>query len=176
LHPTPNPDTLEFQILLTSLTKEMGIMMKPLLTLLPLALLLTSCTQQPTTSIQQSGDADFKKIHDQYVVEFLRRNPTVNTYLGGAGLDPTLKEVEAKLRDHSTSALQQEDRWLSDTQKALEGTNPTSLSAANRINREVAVAQVNFLLHQHQVRRHQEPQSTRTSKSRFALSIGNCWQ
>ncbi len=92
----------------------------------------------------------------QYVVEFLRRNPTVNTYLGGAGLDPSLKDVDGKLRDHSASALQQEDRWLSDTQKALEAINPTSLSAANRINRDVALAQINFLLHQHQVRRHQE--------------------
>jgi uncharacterized protein (DUF885 family) len=130
--------------------------MKPLLMSFMVALLLTSCTQQPPTSTQQSGDADFKKIHDQYVVEFLRRNPTVNTYLGGAGLDPTLKEVDGKLRDHSASALQQEDRWLSDTQRALEAINPTSLSAANRINRDVALAQVKFLLHQHQVRRHQE--------------------
>jgi uncharacterized protein (DUF885 family) len=130
--------------------------MKPLLMSLMVALLVTSCTQQPTSSTQQSGDQDFKKIHDQYVVEFLRRNPTVNTYLGGAGLDPALREVDGKLRDHSASALQEEDRWLSDTQKALESVNPTSLSAANRINREVALAQVNFLLHQHQVRRHQE--------------------
>jgi uncharacterized protein (DUF885 family) len=130
--------------------------MKPLLMSLMVALLVTSCTQQPTSSTQQSGDQDFKKIHDQYVVEFLRRNPTVNTYLGGAGLEPALREVDGKLRDHSASALQEEDRWLSDTQKALESVNPTSLSAANRINREVALAQVNFLLHQHQVRRHQE--------------------
>src|SRR5947209_16042228 len=26
-------------------------------------------------------------VHDKYVLEFLRRNPSVNTYLGGAGLD-----------------------------------------------------------------------------------------
>ena len=131
--------------------------MKLLITLLTFTLLLTGCSQQPTTTTtQQNGDAEFKKFHDAYVVEFLRRNPTVNTYLGGAGLDPTLKEVDGKLRDHSASALQQEDRWLSDTQKSLEAINPTILSAANRINRDVALAQINFLLHQHQVRRHQE--------------------
>lgn len=131
--------------------------MKLLITLLTLTLLLTGCSQQPTTTTtQQSRDADFKKLHDAYVVEFLRRNPTVNTYLGGAGLDPTLREVDAKLRDHSASALQQEDRWLSDTQKTLEAINPASLSPGNRINRDVALAQINFLLHQHQVRRHQE--------------------
>ena len=130
--------------------------MKLLITLLSFTLLLTGCSQQPTTTTQQSGDAEFKKLHDAYVVEFLRRNPTVNTYLGGAGLDPTLKQVDGKLRDHSASALQQEDRWLSDTQKSLEAINPTLLSAPNRINRDVALAQINFLLHQHQVRRHQE--------------------
>jgi uncharacterized protein (DUF885 family) len=129
--------------------------MKRLLTLLTL-LIITGCTQQTTPLTQLSGDAEFMKLHDAYVVEFLRRNPTVNTYLGGAGLDTTLRDVDGKLRDHSASALQQEDRWLSETQKALEAVNPTSLSAANRINRDVALAQVNFLLRKHQVRRHQE--------------------
>lgn len=131
--------------------------MKLSLTLLTVALLITAaCTQKPTDSTQQSRDQDFKKIHDQYVVGFLRRNPTVNTYLGGAGLDPSLREVDGKLRDHSASALQEEDRWLTDTRKALESISPQSLPPASRINRDVALAQVNFLLHQHQVRRHQE--------------------
>ena len=124
------------------------------------ALLLGGCTQQPAgptnQANQQSADAAFKKIHDEYVVEFLRRNPTVNTYLGGAGLDPKLREVDATLRDHSTAALTEEDRWLDRTRKSLEGLVADSLSPAQRINRDVALAQVNFLLHQHQVRRYQE--------------------
>ena len=124
------------------------------------ALLLGGCTQQPAgptnQANQQSADAAFKKIHDEYVVEFLRRNPTVNTYLGGAGLDPKLREVDATLRDHSTAALTEEDRWLDRTRQSLEGLVADSLSPAQRINRDVALAQVNFLLHQHQVRRYQE--------------------
>ena len=124
------------------------------------ALLLGGCTQQPAgptnQANQQSADAAFKKIHDEYVVEFLRRNPTVNTYLGGAGLDPKLREVDATLRDHSTAALTEEDRWLDRTRQSLEGLVTDSLSPAQRINRDVALAQVNFLLHQHQVRRYQE--------------------
>ena len=83
--------------------------MKPLVIFLAITLLLTGCSQQPTnTTSQQSGDAELKKLHDQYVVEFLRRNPTVNTYLGGAGLDAGLKDVDGKLRDHSAAALQAE--------------------------------------------------------------------
>lgn len=121
------------------------------------AFLLTSCSQQPPTSTSHAiGDETFKKIHDEYVVEFLRRNPTVNTYLGGAGLDPKLRDVDGGLRDHSASALQDEDRWLNNTKQSLEGINAGSLSAPQRINREVALAQVNFLLRQHQVRRYQE--------------------
>jgi uncharacterized protein (DUF885 family) len=123
-------------------------------------LLLSGCTQPPAGPTNQanqpSGDAAFKKIHDEYVVEFLRRNPTVNTYLGGAGLDPKLRDVDAALRDHSSAALTEEDRWLDRTKTSLEGLAADSLSPAQRINRDVALAQVNFLLHQHQVRRYQE--------------------
>ena len=121
------------------------------------AFLLTSCTQQPpTTTNQANADDTLKKVHDEYVVEFLRRNPTVNTYLGGAGLDPKLRDVDGSLRDHSAAALQEEDRWLTNTKRSLEAISPGLLSAPQRINRDVALAQVNFLLHQHQVRRYQE--------------------
>jgi uncharacterized protein (DUF885 family) len=121
------------------------------------AFLITSCTQQPPTSVNQiNSDEVFKKIHDGYVVEFLRRNPTVNTYLGGAGLDPKLRDVDGRLRDHSAAALGDEDKWLTQTKQSLQVIDAGSLSAPQRINREVALAQINFLLRQHQVRRYQE--------------------
>ena len=127
-----------------------------------LAILATGCVQQTannngaTTTQSGSGDQAFKAVHDKYVVEFLRRNPTVNTYLGGAGLDPSLREVDGNLRDHSAAALEAEDRWLNDTQKSFEGIDPNTLSANRRIDREVALAQIRFLLHQHGARRYQE--------------------
>jgi uncharacterized protein (DUF885 family) len=121
-------------------------------------LLLSACTQQNTNSTAPvtNNDAAFKKVHDEYVVEFLRRNPTVNTYLGGAGLDPKLKDVDGALRDHSAAALQEEDKWLATAKKSFEDIGASSLSAPQRINRDVALAQINFLLHQHQTRRYQE--------------------
>jgi len=91
-----------------------------------------------------------------YTVEFLRRNPTTSTYLGGAGLDPSLREVDGMLRDHSAAALEQEDRWLADVSKTLAETPASSLSPDLRIDREVALAQIRFLLRQHQVRKYQE--------------------
>lgn len=117
----------------------------------------TACAPKTTTqTMNATGDTDFKKIHDAYVIEFLRRNPTVNTYLGGAGLDPSLAEVDGKLRDHSTAALEAEDRWLADSQKTFEAIDMNALSPNRHIDREVALAQIRFLLHQHQVRRYQE--------------------
>jgi uncharacterized protein (DUF885 family) len=135
--------------------------MKKSLLLITLTIgLLASCTQPSgpteTNKSEGAGDAAFKTAHDKYVVEFLRRNPTVNTYLGGAGLDPSLKEVDGMLRDHSAAALEQEDRWLTDSQKTFEGLDATSLSPTRRIDREVAIAQIKFQLHQHQVRKYQE--------------------
>ena len=125
-----------------------------------LVILATSCAQQTTKnaepSSQPSGDKAFKGLHDSYVIEFLRRNPVVNTYLGGAGLDPSLRETDGSLRDHSASALEAEDRWLSSTQKSFEDIDPNTLSPNLRIDREVALAQIRFLLHQHHVRRYQE--------------------
>src|SRR5215470_13871326 len=101
---------------------------------------------KPEPAAADSADATLKKTLSTYVVEFLRRNPTTNTYLGGAGLDPSLKEVDGKLRDYSATALADEDHWLTDTEKTIEGINPASLSANARIDREVALAQIRFML------------------------------
>lgn len=138
--------------------------MRRTLLLLVAALLTGACVQpQPAqnsapapSAAAGSGDAAFKTTHDKYVVEFLRRNPTVNTYLGGAGLDPSLKDVDGRLRDHSAAALAEEDRWLADSQKAFQGIDAASLSPARKIDRDVALAQIAFLLRQHQTRKYQE--------------------
>jgi uncharacterized protein (DUF885 family) len=118
---------------------------------------MTACTTtNPTPTNNASGDEALKKMLNAYVVEFLRRNPEVNTYLGGAGLDPSLNNVDGTLRDYSAAALAGEDNWLADTQKAFEGFDASALSANARIDRDVALAQIRFQLHQHQVRRYQE--------------------
>jgi len=135
--------------------------MKKLVVVCAVALSLVSSTQLSGTNenagkTEGKGDAAFKTTHDKYVVAFLRRNPTVNTYLGGAGLDPALKDVDGTLRDHSAAALKQEDRWLADSQKSFEAIDASSLSPTRRIDREVALAQIKFQLHLHQVRKYQE--------------------
>ena len=134
--------------------------MKKILRALGISVILAAvaCSSEAPKPQQQadSPDTTAKKALTAYAVEFLRRNPTTNTYLGGAGLDPSLKEVDGMLRDYSTTALAAEDQWLTDTAKALEAINPSGLSASLRIDREVALAQIRFMLREHQVRKYHE--------------------
>lgn len=117
-----------------------------------------ACSGAPATPAGGAGggDADLRRALSAYVIEFLKRNPTTSTYLGGAGLDPSLVEVDGRLRDHSAAALDQEDRWLEEAARSIESVGPRSLSAAARIDRDVALAQIRFLLRQHRTRRYQE--------------------
>jgi len=118
-------------------------------------MMVPACTPASPTP-DTSGDKALGAAVHAFVVESLRRNPTTNTYLGGAGLDPSLHEVDATLRDHSIAALAAEDQWLTSTQKTIDAVAPATLSVNARIDREVSLAQIGFLLHQHQVRRYQE--------------------
>jgi uncharacterized protein (DUF885 family) len=104
----------------------------------------------------RDNNAAFVALHDAYVLEFLRHNPSVNTYLGGAGLDASLRAVDGKLRDHSQEAIDIEDRWLEETEAAMASTDPVTLSPQHRIDREVALAQIRYQLHLHQVRKYQQ--------------------
>jgi len=98
----------------------------------------------------------FKETLDSYIKEFLRRNPAVSTYRGGAGVDPSLTEADGRLRDHSPKSILQEDRWLRATLSKLERFRPSSLSGTERIDRRVAMAQIRFQLHLHEVRKYQQ--------------------
>ena len=106
----------------------------------------------PTTT----RDAALDTALTTYVVEFLRRFPTVNTYLGGGGLEVSLADVDGTLRDYSPGALDREDRWLDETLKTITAFDPATLSNSGQINRAVALAQIEFMLHQHRVRHYQQ--------------------
>lgn len=124
--------------------------------ILSFGLVISSACGTTAPVPDSSGDKPLGAAVHAYVVESLRRNPTTNTYLGGAGLDPSLHDVDGTLRDHSPAALAAEDQWLVTAQKAIEAVAPSTLSGNARIDRDVALAQIGFVLHQHQVRRYQE--------------------
>jgi uncharacterized protein (DUF885 family) len=118
--------------------------------------LVHCATIAPRPTPQASNDAAFVRLHDAYVVEFLRRNPSVSTYLGGAGLDPSLRETDGRLRDHSQAAIDAEDRWLAEMERAMSAVDPVMLSPRRRIDRDVALAQIRYQLHLHDVRHYQQ--------------------
>jgi uncharacterized protein (DUF885 family) len=124
-----------------------------------LFVVLAACNGAPKengTATTMNGDKDFRAIRDAYVIEFLKHYPVVNTYLGGGGLDPSLVEIDGRLRDYSPAAIATEDQWLTEEQQRIEKISPDSLSPTLKIDRGVMLAQINFLLHEHQARRYQE--------------------
>ncbi|HVY82707.1 MAG TPA: DUF885 domain-containing protein [Steroidobacteraceae bacterium] len=113
-------------------------------------------TAHASTPAAPTGDAAFGKLEHEYVVYFLQRFPVVATYLGGANFDPALAAIDGKLRDYSPGGLQDEDAKLADFKRQFTALDDATLSARRRIDKSVALAQIEFLLHEHGVRRYQE--------------------
>ena len=126
---------------------------------LVLSTLVAACGSVPgTQSLGNAGAGDplVKQTLSRYVIELLRRNPTTNTYLGGAGLDASLVGVDGTLRNYSPTAIEEEDRWLAVTARELGSISADGLTDRVLIDRDVAIAQIRFLLRQHQTRHYQE--------------------
>lgn len=104
---------------------------------------------------RHSLDARFGAVEHDYVTYVLQQYPVVATYLGGAAFDAHLSQVDGTLRDYSAEALQKEDARLGEFRARFAALAPASLSARRRIDRSVALAEIAFMLHEHQVRRHQ---------------------
>ena len=132
--------------------------MKKLLCLILAALVLAACqpSSPPPPPAQASADDQFTPLEHEYAVYVMSRFPVVATYLGGAAFDPSLAQIDGKLRDYSANALQAEDVRLSGFADRFTALDAGKLSPRRRIDRAVALAEIGFLLHQHQVRRHQE--------------------
>jgi uncharacterized protein (DUF885 family) len=101
------------------------------------------------------ADERFAQAEHDYMTYVLAQFPVVATYLGGSAYDPSLAGVDGTLRDYSASALQKEDVRLADFRARFSALAPASLSARRRIDRSVALAEIAFMIHEHQVRRYQ---------------------
>jgi uncharacterized protein (DUF885 family) len=101
-----------------------------------------------------SPDAPYKRLEAQYVREFLRRHPVVSTYLGGSGLYPELARVDGTLRDWSPAAMAEEARVYRTIRDGLERLDPARLTPPRRIDRDVALHQIDFMLHQYEDRKY----------------------
>jgi uncharacterized protein (DUF885 family) len=112
----------------------------------------TAAPPIPTLSPEQQ----FSALERRYVIFVLQRYPVVSTYLGGSEFDPTLADNDGRLRDYAADALKEEDTHLGEFREQFTGLDPNTLSPRRRIDRNVALAEIEFLTHQHQVLRHQE--------------------
>jgi len=135
--------------------------MQKLIRLLPVAALVVAATacspsSPPSPPAAVNADAQFATLEHDYVVYMMSRFPVVATYLGGSAFDPSLAHIDGKLRDYSPEALQAEDVRLGDFRDRFTALDAARLSSRRRIDRSVALAEIAFLLHQHQVRHHQE--------------------
>jgi uncharacterized protein (DUF885 family) len=106
--------------------------------------------------VRHRADAPFAVLEHEYTTYILRRFPVVATYLGGDAFDPHLANVDGTLRDYSPEGLSREDAHLAAYRARFAALAPATLPARRRIDRSVALAQIAFLLHQHEVRHYQE--------------------
>ena len=66
----------------------------------------------PPLHAESDADARFSAVEHAYVVYSLGRFPVMATYLGGSAFDPSLADVDGKLRDNSPAAILAEDQQL----------------------------------------------------------------
>jgi uncharacterized protein (DUF885 family) len=104
---------------------------------------------------QPNPEEQFARLEHEYAVYMMSRFPVVATYLGGSAFDPALAHIDGKLRDYAPESVRAEDARLSEFRERFQKLE-AGLSARRRIDRAVALAEIEFLLHQHQVLRHQE--------------------
>ena len=121
------------------------------------AVLATTLRAAPQTPHPESdADARFAVLEHAYVLYSMSRFPVMATYLGGSAFDPALGEVDGLLRDYSPAAIAAEDQHLRELRTQFAQAEPRRLSARRRIDRTVVLAQIEFLLHQHEGLRHQQ--------------------
>jgi uncharacterized protein (DUF885 family) len=122
-----------------------------------LSFVVTACGQpKPPAPPLVDVNTQFAAAEHEYAVYIMGQFPVVATYLGGSAFDPALADVDGRLRDDSFQALNIEDVHLAEFRDRFSAFDADKLPARRRIDRAVALAEINFLLRQHEVRRYQE--------------------
>jgi len=125
--------------------------MKTIAILLPL---VTLAAVAAALAPPAGPDRRYEELERKYVLEFLRRYPVVSTYLGGAGFDHSLAASDGSLRDWSPDALGREAELWRTLRASFAALSASDLSPRHRIDREVALHQIDFMLHQDQERKY----------------------
>ena len=90
----------------------------------------------------------FAELRDRYFLFHLDRNPVTSTYLGGDGYAPSLADINTRLRDYRQASLDAELREYRSLRASVAAIPATTLTAAEKADRELMLAQLDFLIHQ----------------------------
>ncbi len=122
-----------------------------------LACTAAACGNKPASAPPPAdANTQFAAAEHEYAVYIMGQFPVVATYLGGSAFDPQLAGIDGRLRDDSFGALNIEDVQLSEFRDRFTALDPGKLAPRRRVDRAIALAEIAFLLHQHEVLRHQE--------------------
>lgn len=106
---------------------------------------LEACQTLGSTAIIPGS---FAQLRDQYFIFHLARNPVTSTYLGGDAYHPDLRNNNAKLRDYSAVSISGEVAFYRSMRETIRRIQPATLSAQEKVDYKVMVAQLDFLIHQ----------------------------
>jgi uncharacterized protein (DUF885 family) len=112
----------------------------------------------PACAGDRGSDADrsFADLRERYFLRHLELNPVTSTYLGGDGYNPTLRDINGKLRDYRPAALESELRFYRDIRDGVRAIDPSGLSTANRIDQQVMSSQLEYLIRYIDVRHYHQ--------------------
>ena len=91
-----------------------------------------------------NGDARFQQVADRLVADVLKRNPTTATELG-------VHDYDSALEDVSRQAVDAEVRALIQFRQELSAIDPSTLSLANQLDREQALAGIDSQVLERQI-------------------------
>lgn len=106
------------------------------------------------TGATAGRSGDFGALRDAYFIRTLSLNPVTATYLGGDAYDPSLGDVNGRLRDFSPSAISAEMAFYQQTADALAALPASDPGSTEAVDRAVLAAQLRFLIHQYQERQY----------------------
>ena len=118
-----------------------------------LAFLAASCLL-PLACSGKDVRLPWPAVRERYFVGYLKRDPVTATYLGADAYSPELAEINAELPDVSTAGREDRKAFYRSILDDLDRVNPSSLSPADAIDREVVRAQARFLKHMLEEARH----------------------
>jgi uncharacterized protein (DUF885 family) len=99
-------------------------------------------------TIGRPATSSFPSLRDRYFLFQLGRNPVTSTYLGGDAYDPSLRDINSRLRDYRPAALEEELRYYTEVRRALSAIDAGTLTAVESVDRALTDAQLAFLIHQ----------------------------